>query len=104
MLKSKTKTTFIVSVFIIILFCFFSFAFGAGSASINMFRTINKNYLVSLIGHVYRLPEWDVIEFNDNGTFILTSDMWDAPAIGTYEITTSTIKAEGTTGIYYDEV
>ncbi len=48
-------------------------------------RYIEKEYYTILVSLTLLLPELVEFSFSDNGTFSLTSDLWDAPAQGTYE-------------------
>ena len=101
LIKNKTAFSIIVSI-IIILFLYLPSAHASDRTPLNTFSTINKEYYVVLFGFVFFLPEIVELDFSDNGTFSLTSDLWDEPANGTYDKNTFLIKGAGTTGIFYD--
>jgi hypothetical protein len=56
-----------------------------------------------LVGLTLHIPELCGIAFSDNGTFTLTSDLWDMPVIGSYEKNSFLITGKGNTSIFYDE-
>ncbi len=104
MLIRKTKTTiaFFASI-TVFLFVSFSLTFGSERTLSKILKTIEKDYYVILLGLTLGLPEVDKLELSDNGTFTLTSDLWDEPARGTYEKNIFLIKGEGITSIFYDQ-
>ena len=69
---------------------------------VEAFSAIDKNYFVLLFGFKFLLPEVVTLDFNDNGTFSLSSDLFVAPAKGTYNRGLLFIKGKGETGVFYD--
>jgi len=64
--------------------------------------SVDKNYFLLLFGFKFLLPEVVTLDFNDNGTFALKSDLYDAPAQGSYDKGLILIKGEGATGKFFD--
>jgi len=64
--------------------------------------SIDKDYYLLLFGFKFLLPEIVTLDLNDNGTFSLSSDLFDAPAKGTYNRGLLLIKGAGGTGMFYD--
>jgi hypothetical protein len=96
MAASKNKLIFSCIVSFSILFSSSSHAAGLNPDS------YKAKYYVILFGFVFFLPEIVELDFSDNGTFSLSSDLWDEPAEGTYEKNSLLLKGEGTTGKFFD--
>ena len=102
MISSKNK-----SLYFILGCCFFllisasrTHAFDSNYYNIN--RTINNEYYILLFGFVFFLPEIVELDLADNGTFSLSSDLFDEPAQGTYQNNILLLRGEGTTGTFFD--
>ncbi len=112
MFTSRQKPFFFFTVIpLIVFFSCFSFAYGASLEDHKLSRAIARDYYVLLFTRIV-VPNTQVavivteiveITFSDNGTFALTSDSWDEPAIGAYEKKPLLITAKGETGIFYDQ-
>lgn len=63
---------------------------------------MDKDYFLILFGFKWLLSEVVTLNFNDNGTFSLSSDLYDMPAQGSYNKNILLVKGEGTTGKFYD--
>jgi len=66
----------------------------------------NKEYfvlLVNLAPAIFFMTELVELNFADNGTFHLKSDLFDQPALGTYQRDFLRVRAEGKTVRFIDE-
>ncbi|MCX8042712.1 MAG: hypothetical protein N3B18_01135 [Desulfobacterota bacterium] len=63
---------------------------------------LDKDYFLLLFGFKFLLPEFVTLDLNDNGTFSLSSDLFDAPAKGNYNRGICFVKGNASTGIFYD--
>jgi hypothetical protein len=61
-----------------------------------------RTYFLYLFGFVFFLPEIVELDFGEDGTFSLSSDLWVEPTQGTYEENIFIVKGNGTTGIFFD--
>ncbi len=77
-------------------------AAGVRTNTLKNKTAVDKNYFLLLFGFKWRLPEVVNLDFNDNGTFALKSDLYDAPAQGSYNKGLILIKGEGGTGKFFD--
>jgi hypothetical protein len=77
-------------------------AAGSRAALFKNKAVVDKNYFLLLFGFKFLLPEVVNLDFNDNGTFALNSDLYDAPARGSYDKGLILIRGEGATGRFYD--
>jgi len=84
------------------LFCITAHAADIRPARIKSAATLEKNYFLLLFGFKFLLPEVVTLDFNDNGTFSLSSDLFDAPATGNYKKGLFLINGRGSTGMFYD--
>jgi hypothetical protein len=86
--------------------CFFfsSSLYGAGIPEplVRTNRYIEKDYYTILVSLTLLLPELVEFNFSDNGTFLLTSDLWDEPAQGTYEKGLCFLRGTATSKKFFD--
>lgn len=81
----------------------------AAGFSRNRFKAqalFNKEYFVLLINlspAIFLMTEIVELNFADNGTFSLKSDLFDQPALGTYQRDFLRVRAEGKTVRFIDE-
>ncbi len=100
----RSRSGLFITVFLVVLLVTsFSFSFGSDDFLERILKNSKKNYHIFLMGMKLRMPEIDKLEFADNGTFTLISDLWDVPVLGTYEKRAKRIKGSGETGMFYDE-
>jgi len=101
MAASKNKLIFSCIVALSILFSSYSHAAGFNNNLYESESYVDK-YFIVLLGFVFFLPEIVELDLPDNGTFSLSSDLWDEPAKGTYEKNSLLLKGEGRTGKFFD--
>ena len=63
---------------------------------------IEKQYITVLLSLTLLIPEIAELDFSDNGTVSLVSDLWDATAVGTYNRRLFTLNAQLETQKFFD--
>jgi hypothetical protein len=93
----------------VICILFFIFEYGSSACTagthallVTNKATIDKEYYLILFGFKFLLSEIVNLNFSDNGTFSLSSDLYDMPAQGSYDRNIVLVKGQGTTGKFYD--
>ncbi len=101
---------FIITIHLVVFFAMCSVAFAiSGDLSGNKYNSLSEEYYVLLFTPVVIknvksfTTEIVEIDFSDNNTFCLISDIWEQPACGSYDKKRGAVRSEGTTGLYYDE-
>lgn len=103
-----SKNNLIFSIIISFLILLFSSSHTA-SLTPDKYQTkayINKEYFIILVNlniNIFLMTEIVELNFSNDGTFSLKSDLFDEPAYGTYEKNFLLIKGEGETVRFIDE-
>jgi len=100
--RGITKSILIYTVGFCMICSASAYAAGAASGLYKAKGSTDRNYFLILFGFRFLLPEVVNLDFNDNGTFSLSSDLFDMPAEGSYNKNLLMVKGQGSTGKFYD--
>lgn len=101
--KRSCRSVFLLCLFITVLFPLCAHSSNTRLKKQTRAQVFDREYFVFLFGNVFFLLEIVDLTFSSDGTFSLSSDLFNQPAQGTYNQENAfVLKAEGTTGKFYD--